>query len=520
MISVTYVASRIAITGFLSVSFFPKTVITPTLQVLRDPKKVSAKRFVSTFCMSTISLLLAADEVARRFLAHETHAPFTGANATDDTPTALSGRPPSDLELPDDHEPSKERKVDDPCTTESPVSASPSFLHSFSPSSSTVFNPDSTPSTIIDLPIPPSSYCNRLSILSDNTLMDDHDDMSSDDTSYTKDLEWSGDERTFHEDDYITSHPTHVSAHPIAAAVPITAQLTPEPTHLSHASPHPTHEPPHPTHEAALARTTHDKHGRHFDILPPATTTIAILPPTITTIVIDQGPLRLSNIRPYALVDEIQTTSMSTNLPLPRYVHPKDILLQKPKATLSLRKLKFGIQEKRTPRVSRLNAACGSIMRSRSRRHANVIVGHLTQEYERIRADHTVLFDDWVARMAEVGLTSVLTGHPAPPGSPPPPKVDTTPASEPGSRIKARLASLRQRTHPIVAAIPATTSPSSFPGNSCPDINFTNHHFTPAHHFTLAPRTSPPSTGSTISQTTRTELKNSPRCRIKKTTIS
>ncbi|KAG1741825.1 uncharacterized protein EDB91DRAFT_1247876 [Suillus paluster] len=458
MISVTYVASRIAITGFLSVSFFPKTVITPTLQVLRDPKKVSAKRFMSTFCMSTISLLLAADEVARRFLAHETHAPFTGANATDDTPTALSGRPPSDLALPDDHEPSKERKVDDPCTTESPVSASPSFLHSFSPSSSTVFNPDSTPSTIIDLPISPSSYCNRLSILSDNTLVDDHDDMSSDDTSYTKDLEWSGDERTFHEDNYITAHPTHVSAHPIATAISTTTQFTPEPTRPSHVPPHPTHEPPHPT---------HDKHGRHFDILPPTTTTIAILPPTITTIAIDQDLFCPSNLRPCALVDEIRTTSMNTNLPLPRYVHPKDILLQKPKATPSLRKLKFSIQEKRTPRVSRLNAACDSIARSHSRRHANVIVGHLTQEYDRIRADHAALLDDWVTAMAEdhrrffpVLIQSQLQS--------------LVHESRPALRHSANERVLSQRLFQ-----PSPQHPH-FPGNACSDATFTNHHFTPA----------------------------------------
>ncbi|KAG0697038.1 hypothetical protein DFH29DRAFT_1004063 [Suillus ampliporus] len=433
MISITlHLASRIAITGFLSVSFFRETVVRPTVQVLSEPKKVSAGLVVSTFGMSTIILLLAANEAAQRFLSDTTNVPFTGGDKATDSPTAQSRRPPADLPVADKREPSEEPMVDDPCPTESPAlapapaPASPSlqiFFSPFQPSSSSVF--ESTPFINIDLP-PFTFNCNRLSIISNTTtIVAPDDDIFSDEGLHAKDIESSGDEWSVHEDDYATSHPM----------------------------------------EHELAHTTHDKHDhdRDFDILLP----------TLTTTPIDDGPSRPPNFPPSILVDPFRTTSLSTDPSLPGTAHLTDQLLQKTKATHSLRgsrsatswlrpmilvtkrvagrlvplppvavpryqksrpdKLKSDIQQKRKLRGSRLNAACHSIARSCLARYTNSI-GHLTQVCERIREDNAAVIDGWVAGMAEVGLSSVLTGRSTLPAlSLLPPRVDSSTPSEPGS---------------------------------------------------------------------------------------
>ncbi|KIK38235.1 hypothetical protein CY34DRAFT_404130 [Suillus luteus UH-Slu-Lm8-n1] len=96
--------------------------------------------------------------------------------------------------------------------------------------------------------------------------------------------------------------------------------------------------------------------------------------------------------------------------------------------------------------------------------NANRIVGHLAQICENIRVDKTHLMDAWVTSMAEVGLTSMLaSNHQASPGSTLPPTFDAPSIVEPGSRTRARLASLRHRTNAVVATIPATTFPLSPP---------------------------------------------------------
>ncbi|KAG0693335.1 hypothetical protein DFH29DRAFT_1007381 [Suillus ampliporus] len=415
--------------------------------------------------MLTIILLLAANEAAQRFLSDTTNVPFTGGNKATNTPTAQSRRPPADLPVADKCEPSEEPMVDDPCPTESPAlapapaPASPSlqnFFSPFQPSSSSVF--ESRPFINIDLP-PFAFNCNHLSIISNTTtIVAPDDDIFSDEGLHAKDIESSGDEWSVHEDDYATSHPME-------------------------------YEPAH---------TTHDKHDhdRDFDILLPTTTTTPI----------DDGPSRLPNFPPPILVDPFRTTSLTTDPSLPGSAHLTDRLLQRTKATHSLRgsryatswlrpmilvtkratgrlvplppaavpryqksrpdKLKSGIQQKRKLRGSRLNAACHSIARSCLARCTNsIVLGHLTQVCERIREDNAAMIDGWVTGMVEVGLSSVLTGHhPTSPAlSPPPPRVDSVTPSEPGSRIKARLTPLRQRTHAVAAAIPATSATSSLP---------------------------------------------------------
>ncbi|KAG1729578.1 hypothetical protein EDB19DRAFT_2042261 [Suillus lakei] len=220
------------------------------------------------------------------------------------------------------------------------------------------------------------------------------------------------------------------------------------------------------------------------------------------TLAIDDVPSYPLNLRSLALVHNFLILSSPNTNPSGSH-HPTDVFAQKTKATASwlkplilvtkhaarrlapppptalqyqpekLRPHKLK-QHKRKPRVSRINAACDGIVRSRLRRHANRTVDHLAQVCEQIRTDQVGLMDSWVAAMAEVGLTSMLAGnHRTSPGLSLVPTADTVLVLEPGSRMKARLASLRHRTNAVAAAIPP------------PPSTFT----TPAMHF-LTPLTS------------------------------
>jgi len=83
MISTTfYIASRVAITGLISVLFFEETVLHP---IRSGPKKVSAGLVVSAV-KSTIILILAADEAASIYLSDDTSAPSAEGHIPDAVP--------------------------------------------------------------------------------------------------------------------------------------------------------------------------------------------------------------------------------------------------------------------------------------------------------------------------------------------------------------------------------------------------------------------------------------------------
>jgi hypothetical protein len=85
MISTTfYVASRVALTGMISVSFFEETVLRP---IWSGPRKVSAGLVVSAL-KSTVILILAADEAASMYLSDDTGAPSTDGHLHDAVPAA------------------------------------------------------------------------------------------------------------------------------------------------------------------------------------------------------------------------------------------------------------------------------------------------------------------------------------------------------------------------------------------------------------------------------------------------
>ncbi|KAG2072994.1 hypothetical protein BDR04DRAFT_1152873 [Suillus decipiens] len=174
MISTTfYVASRLAITGFISVSFFEETVLRP---IRSGPRKVSAGLVVSAF-KSTIILILAADEAASIYLSNDTSARFTDGHIPDAVPEArrLLGTACKLHKGPPDGHP--------PVNFALSVAAQKFSLHSSlspsSPSSSRV--PDTTPRDIFNVfDLPNIAICKRFSTTSDATLVACDDDRLTD----------------------------------------------------------------------------------------------------------------------------------------------------------------------------------------------------------------------------------------------------------------------------------------------------------------------------------------------------
>ncbi|KAG1881260.1 hypothetical protein F4604DRAFT_470959 [Suillus subluteus] len=89
--TVMTVTSRVAVTGFLTVSCFKRAVVDNTAQVLSKAEKASAGLAVYSVCLSTITLVLAADKAAQRILSNEPkHLPALpkDADADSDPPSA------------------------------------------------------------------------------------------------------------------------------------------------------------------------------------------------------------------------------------------------------------------------------------------------------------------------------------------------------------------------------------------------------------------------------------------------
>ncbi|KAG2145109.1 hypothetical protein DEU56DRAFT_788816 [Suillus clintonianus] len=68
---ITTITARIAVTGFLTVFCFKRTVVDNTAQVLSGAEKVSAGLIAYSICMSTFTLVLAADAAAQRILSKD-----------------------------------------------------------------------------------------------------------------------------------------------------------------------------------------------------------------------------------------------------------------------------------------------------------------------------------------------------------------------------------------------------------------------------------------------------------------
>ncbi|KAG1908819.1 uncharacterized protein F5891DRAFT_1180385 [Suillus fuscotomentosus] len=233
----------------------------------------------------------------------------------------------------------------------------------------------------------------------------------------------------------------------------------------------------------------------HIDTLPPCMPALITnnglvienALPVENALAIRNVPSHPLNFRPLALLNSLpMSLSTKTDTSPSESARPTHVLAQKTKAAASWlkplilvtkyaadrliplpltalpeksRPYKLQQQKRKPARSLRMDSACHSIVRSRLRRHAHRIVGHLAQVCKQICVDQLSLMDGWVTVMAEVGLTSMLVGnHRKSPGSQLPLTLDAFYILEPGSRIKARLASLCHRTNAVVAMIPATTT--------------------------------------------------------------
>ncbi|KAG1814524.1 hypothetical protein EV424DRAFT_1413585 [Suillus variegatus] len=218
------ITARVAVTGLLSVSCFKRTVVDNTAQVLSKAEKASAGLVVYSVCLSTITLVLAADKAAQRILGNEPkYRPATSKDDNDDslpsindTTTSLAPQPVEPSHLQPFLSPSQSHLIESAetisvpiytCTPNEKTTVEPYYLQS-SLNSSLLRLIESTeitsaPITGSNICTPcitltsPDLSCKRLSIDSSTTLVPHEDNsvthvFSDDDASDAND---------FHEDD-------------------------------------------------------------------------------------------------------------------------------------------------------------------------------------------------------------------------------------------------------------------------------------------------------------------------------
>ncbi|KAG1731976.1 uncharacterized protein EDB91DRAFT_1349188 [Suillus paluster] len=173
--------ARVALSSLLTATFFKRTVIDHTVEVLSKAEKVSAGLIAYTVCSSSIMLVLASDSVAKKFLRNDAkYLPTPQDDAADHNP-AFS---------------------DDTFTPATPQLAefyclpSPSTSLRLIESTDTIAALVTCSNTCISLTSPHSKYC--LSPIDSNSSTT----VFSDDASDTNDYESFGDDNTFHEDDF------------------------------------------------------------------------------------------------------------------------------------------------------------------------------------------------------------------------------------------------------------------------------------------------------------------------------
>ncbi|KAG0694263.1 hypothetical protein DFH29DRAFT_1034739, partial [Suillus ampliporus] len=186
------VTACVAVTSYLTASFFRRTVVDHTADVLSKAEKVSFGLVAHSVCSSTIMLVLVSNAAAQTFLSGDSAKHVLAAKDDTAEPNPC---------LTDD---------DDASPTLNPADT---FSLLQSPSSSRII--ESTES--ITRPITPctvtvtatSSNCKRLSVSIDSniTTLAHYDDDFSDDASDTDDYESLGsDDSIFHEDDFSSGH--------------------------------------------------------------------------------------------------------------------------------------------------------------------------------------------------------------------------------------------------------------------------------------------------------------------------
>ncbi|KAG2053636.1 hypothetical protein BDR06DRAFT_451187 [Suillus hirtellus] len=227
------ITARVAVTGFLSVSCFKRAVVNNTVQVLSKAEKASAGLVVYSVCLSTITLVLAADKAAQRILSNDPkHRPATSKDNNDSPPsinntiTSLAPQPVEPSHLQPFLSPSQSHLIESAetisvpiytCTPNEKTTVEPYHLQSsLNPSllrlieSTEITSAPITGSNICTPCITltsPDLYCKRLSIDSSTTLVPHDDDLvthvfsddDDDDASDANDFESFCDESTIHE---------------------------------------------------------------------------------------------------------------------------------------------------------------------------------------------------------------------------------------------------------------------------------------------------------------------------------
>ncbi|KAG2132809.1 hypothetical protein DEU56DRAFT_812159 [Suillus clintonianus] len=211
--SITTITVRVAVTGFLTVFCFKRTVVDNTAQVLSEAEKVSAGLIAYSICMSTFTLVLAADAAAQRILSKDAKdmpaAPKDGdadfnpgstndntASATPNTvelhhsqPSSCPSSPPSPSRLIESQpEPSPAPSSLRLIEPQPPLSPSLRLIESPepspSPSPSRLIESHRTCTPCINL-TSPNLYCKRLSTDSNITLLPcDNDFITNDCKSF------------------------------------------------------------------------------------------------------------------------------------------------------------------------------------------------------------------------------------------------------------------------------------------------------------------------------------------------
>ncbi|KAG1768450.1 hypothetical protein EV702DRAFT_720599 [Suillus placidus] len=236
------ITARVVVTDFLTVSCFKRVVVNNTAQILSKAEKASTGLAVYSVCLSTITLVLAADKAAQRILSNEAkHMPAASkGDNVDCNPLSSNANTATTLKLLElshlqpSPSPSQSRLIESTEKTSAPIStctpndntafATPkhvelSYLQS-SPSPSQLRLIESTETISAPITYPntctpcitltsPDLYCKRLSIDSNTTLVAHDDDsvstdvfLDSDDALDTDNCELFGDDiGAVHEDD-------------------------------------------------------------------------------------------------------------------------------------------------------------------------------------------------------------------------------------------------------------------------------------------------------------------------------
>ncbi|KAG1769539.1 hypothetical protein EV702DRAFT_695766 [Suillus placidus] len=232
--------ARVVVTGFFTVSCLKRAVVDNTAQVLSKTEKASTGLAVYSVCLSTITLVLAADKAAQRILTNETkHIPAAPKDVdvdTDPNPpsandtTSVTPQPVEPYHLQPYPTPSLSRLIESTETISAPISTctpndnttvEPCYLQpSPTPSLSHLIESTETtsaPITCSNICTPcitltsPDLYCKRLSIDSSTTLVphdnDSVTDVFSDDGSEANECESLDGESTVHEDNHSGPQP-------------------------------------------------------------------------------------------------------------------------------------------------------------------------------------------------------------------------------------------------------------------------------------------------------------------------